>query len=300
MISVAPLDQPFAGETTGIDLSRPLSDQEFAGVLDAWARFPVLVFRDQVLDEASQETFARRFGALSRSVSKVKSEAPGAPPNPYVMLVTELGEGDGRPVAPGEKVGAQAFHSDGCFKSRPSLASLLYGIEISKVGGNTEFVDMSRVYRDLPAALRARLEGWVGVNYHFSGYSRYNLTGGEAGNGGRSRAEVVNNARHPMVIAHPVTKKPVVFACRHNTREIVGVAPGEANRILHEIFLTIERPEGIYAHKWRKGDLVLYDNRALQHRRTAYPKSEPRMLRRFATVCPEPPEAYRENLRAAS
>ena len=300
MLSIAPLEQPFAGEATGIDLSRQLSDKEFAAVLDAWARFPVLVFRDQVLDEASQEAFARRFGALSRTVRTAAEQGPNAPKNPYVMLVANLGDGDGRPVAPGEKVGAQSFHSDGCFKSRPSLASLLYGIEVAKVGGETEFVDMNRVYRDLPPEMQARLLDWVGVNYHFGGYSKYNRTGGAAGNGDRSRAEVVTNARHPMVIAHPMTKKPIVFACRHNTREIEGIAPGEANRILREIFLTIERPAGIYAHKWRKGDLVLYDNRAVQHRRTAYAKSEPRMLRRFATVCPEPPQAYRENLRAAS
>ena len=299
MLPITPLDQPFAGETSGIDLSRPLNDQEFASILDAWARFPVLVFRDQVLDEPSQEAFARRFGALSRTVRKAAEQAPNAPQNPYVMLIAALGEGDGRPVAPGDKVGAQSFHSDGCFKSLPSLASLLYGIEVAKEGGETEFVDMNRVYRELPPEMRARLLGRVGVNYHFGGYSKYNRTGGAAGNGGRSRAEVVVNARHPMVIAHPVTKKPIVFACRHNTREIEGVAPGEANRILREIFLAIERPEGIYAHKWRKGDLVLYDNRALQHRRTAYAKSEPRMLRRFATVCPEPPRAFRENLRAA-
>jgi taurine dioxygenase len=300
VLPVTPLDQPFAGETSAIDLSRPLSDQEFAGVLDAWARFPVLVFRDQVLDEPSQEVFARRFGALSRSVREAADQGPNAPKNPYVMLVANLGDGDGRPVAPGDKVGAQSFHSDGCFKKFPSLASLLYGIEVAQVGGETEFVDMNRVYRDLPPVLQARLLGWVGVNYHFGGYSKYNRKGGAAGNGGRSRAEVVTNARHPMVIAHPVTKKPILFACRHNTREIEGIAPGEANRILREIFLTIERPEGIYAHKWRKGDLVMYDNRAVQHRRTAYAKSEPRKLRRFATVCSESPQAFRKDLRAAS
>jgi taurine dioxygenase len=300
VLKVTPLDQPFAGETSDIDLSRPVSDERFAEVLDAWARFPVLVFRDQVLDEASQELFARRFGPLSRSVRKAEDLGPNAPENPYVMLVAELGNGDGRPVAPGGMVGAQAFHSDGCFKKLPSLASLLYGIEVAEVGGATEFADMNQVYRGLPPGLRARLDGWVGVNYHFGGYSKYNRQGGPAGNGGRSREEVVTHARHPMVIAHPVTKKPVLFACRHNTREIEGVAPAEANRILRDLFLAIEKPEGLYAHRWRKGDLVLYDNRALQHRRTAYARSEPRMLRRFATTCPEAPVAYREDLRAAS
>jgi taurine dioxygenase len=298
MLSITPLDQPFAGEASAIDLSQPLSEEAFADVLDAWARFPVLVFRDQVLDEPTQEALARRFGALARSVTPA-AEASNAPQNPYVMLVANFAEGDGRPVAPGEKVGAQSFHSDGCFKDIPSMASLLYGIEVAKEGGLTQFVDMNRVYRDLPPAVRARLLGRAGVNYHFGGYSKYNRSGGAAGNGGRSRAEVVANARHPMVIVHPLTKKPVVFACRHNTREIEGIARVEANRILREIFLTIERPEGIYAHKWRKGDLLLYDNRAVQHRRTAYAKSEPRMLRRFAALCPEAPQAYREDGRAA-
>jgi taurine dioxygenase len=299
MLLITPLDQPFAGEASGIDLSRSLSDEKFASILDAWARFPVLVFRDQVLDEPTQEAFARRFGALARSVRPAAGRGLNALENPYVMLVANLGDDDGRPVALGDKVGAQSFHSDGCFKDRTSLASLLYGIEVAKEGGETQFVDMNRVYRDLPPAMRARLQGRVGVNYHFGGYSSYNRTGGAAGNGGRSRAEVVANARHPMVISHPVTKKPSVFACRHNTREIEGIAPGEANRILREIFLAIERPEGIYAHKWRKGDLLLYDNRAVQHRRIAYAKSERRMLRRFATLCPELPQAYWEDACAA-
>jgi len=128
------------------------------------------------------------------------------------------------------------------------------------------------------------------VNYHASGYRKYH-----AGGDRRPPTEVVVNAIHPLVITHPADRKPIVYANRNSTHDIVGMERVEAKEILEEIFTAIEEPTRVYAHQWRKGQLVMWDNRAVQHARAYCAPEERRMLRRFAVESSETPRPYRQS-----
>lgn len=288
MLTVTPLSKPFMAEVGNVDLTRPLNDAALAEIHEAWATHPVLVFRDQGLDAEAQQAFAARFGRLAGRSRPLAERGKTVQDNPHLMIVTNIRDKDGKSLGSGDT--DQAFHTDGCFRDVPTLATFLYGIEVPAVGGETLFVDMNAVHDDLSPATRARMNGRDGVNYHYFGYRTFAQNGGADG---KSMRDVVRHAVHPLVIAHPVTGKPIVFANRHNTREIDGMEPAEAKPILREIFEAVERPERVHAHTWRVGDLVMWDNRAVQHARAPCEPDQRRMLRRFAVECETRPRAYR-------
>ena len=297
MISIVPIFQPspgadfFVGEIKNLDLNKSLSDADFGQIVNAWSLYPVLVLRDQDIDAESHQAFAGRFGELATRVRPLGDRGKNVQNNSHLMLVSNIRDEDGVPIG-SDGEGALPFHSDGCFNETPSMASFLYGIEVPESGGNTLFVSMYQVYNELSGETRNKIMGESGVNYYFYEYSKYNKNGGELGGTREPRSKAVRNSIHPMIIAHPVTRKPVVFANRHFTREIVGMDLAKAKPLLREIFRTVERPDMIYAHHWQKGDLVIWDNRAVQHARTSFSPKERRLLRRFAVLCKERPQAF--------
>jgi taurine dioxygenase len=289
MPSVCSSQKTYIGVVDDVDLGAALSDADLKFILRSWGEYPVLVFPGQKLDSDQQQAFAEMFGPLIGRTRPKEARGKNAQENPYMMLVSNvLDDDDGKPVGAGDY--PLDFHSDGCFRDVPALATFLYGIEIPAEGGETLFVDMSEIYEALTPRTRARILGLSGVNYH-----RFNYTNYDAGkHGGRPAREVVANAVHPMVISHPVSKKPVVFANRHNTFEIVGLEKSESDEILQEIFSTIETPRYIHRHVWKVGDLVMWDNRAVQHARAWCAPEQRRMLRRFAVEGSERLKPYQQ------
>ena len=294
MLNVTPLSKPVAGETAfvgevkDVDLREAMSESRFREVQAAWATYPVLVFRGQDLTTENHQAFAERFGKLMVRARPPAERGTNAQHNPSLMLVTNIHDESGKPI--GSQGSTFRFHTDGCFNEIPAMATLLYGIEIPKEGGETLFVSMYQIYRALSEKTRRRIVGRDGVNYYFLEYDRLS----ESAPTSEAILKKARHSVHPLVIAHPVTRQPVVFSNRHNTREIVGMDQTEADDLLEEIFQTVERPEFIYAHKWRPGDLVVWDNRATQHARADYSPNERRLLRRFAVLCTARPQAYVE------
>jgi len=285
MIAIKPLSKPFAAEVTGIDLSRDVGDAAFAEIAAAWAEHPVLVFPGQDIDIDAQQAFAARFGRLKTRARKATDQGgAGCGDNPYVMLVSNIKEN-------GEYIGASPkgplrFHSDSAFDEMPAKASLLYGIELPKSGGDTLFISMVEIYAALSDAIKERIQDKWAVNYHLPSLPL------DPNQSEAQRMLTARRAAHPMVIAHPDTGKPVLFVNRHMTRQIVGMAQDEAEVLLEELYGIIEDPANIYAHEWRKGDLVVWDNRCVQHGRSDFDPAERRLLRRFAIACDAQPKAY--------
>lgn len=286
MFTVTPSSRPFIGVIEGLDLREQTDDRTFKSILDAWKRYPVLVFPDQNLTSDEQQRFAERFGPLAGRSRPKEERGKNAQENPYMMLVSNIRDEAGQAVGAGDY--PLAFHTDGCFRPYPTLATFLYAIEVPAEGGETLFVDMNEVYDALSPATRERILAMQAVNYFHFSYSRY-----DPSRESRPVREVVENALHPMVITHPLSGKPVVYANRHNTYDIVGLDHEDAKPILDEIFAEIERPARIYAHKWQVGQLVMWDNRAVQHARAACPQDQRRMLRRFAAKATETLQPYR-------
>ncbi|MDX1484275.1 MAG: TauD/TfdA family dioxygenase [Alphaproteobacteria bacterium] len=285
MLTVNPLSKPFAAEVTGIDLNAAVGDDLFAEILAIWRQHPVLVFRDQDIDIDAQQAFSERFGTLKTRARRPSDQGGTARlDNPYVMLVSNIKE-NGEYIGASPK-GALPFHSDSAFDEVPAKASLLYGIELPKTGGDTLFVSMCEVYDALASGIKEVIADKWAVNFHLPSLPL------DPNQSEDERMRTARRSAHPMVIAHPETGRPVLFVNRHMTRRIVGMGDDEAAALLEEIYALIEDQRFLYAHKWRWGDLVVWDNRCVQHGRSDFDPAERRLLRRFAIGCEARPQPY--------
>lgn len=284
MLQISPMNKPFAAEVTGIDLNHA-TDDIFRQLHAAWLTYPVLVIRDQDISVAVQQAVAERFGKLKTRARKDSHQGATKSDNPYVMLVSNIRDDKGKLIGSSPK-GALAYHSDSAFDDIPAKASLLYGIELPKSGGDTLFVSMYDIYDALDAETKALLADKWGVNYHLPSLPL------DPNQSNEERIRTARRAAHPMVIAHPETGRPVLYVNRLMTRDIAGVPSAQATSLLERLFQMIEDPKFVYAHKWRQGDLVIWDNRCLQHGRSDFDPAERRLLRRFAVFCDDRPKAY--------
>ena len=256
-------------EVGGVDLARPLDEERFRRIESAWHDGLILLFRGQDIDEAQQAAFGARFGALG----KVLHEHDGRGRHPGVMYISNIVEG-------GKLIGAlpdgeMYFHSDQCYTERPAMATMLYAMEIPSRGGNTLFANMYRAYEVLPPEIKLRIEGkkaWNVYDYAANPTKR----GGTASDAPRFA--------HPMVRTHPATKRKALYVNRLMTASIEGLPAAESDELLTFLFDHTEQPQFIYEHRWRPGDLILWDNRCTLHARTDFDASERRKLRRVAIL----------------
>ena len=267
-VGVKPMSPWLGAEITGVDASQPISAERFAEVRRAWLDHLVIVLRNQVLDEDQQVRFAEGFGPL------IKGRNPGPPYSPtnnsvlYISNVRENGE-----LIGAHPDGEMEFHTDQAHQEKPSAATMLYAIDVPRKGGETLFVNAYHAYETLPAALKARIEGRRAIN-------AYDHSAGEH-RGDFSRPGIPR-VSHPMVRVHRETGRKSLFVNRLMTASIEGMDPQESEDLLMTLFEHLERPEYVYAHAWRAGDLVLWDNRCTLHARNDFDASERRLLRRIA------------------
>jgi taurine dioxygenase len=275
--AIRPLSPALGAEVTGLDLAAGLDDATFARLKDAWLAHKVLVIRDQHFTTEQQIEFAGRFGPLE----EVRTTQQDPNVKQYVMFVANKVVEGLKGVLPD---GEMFFHSDQCYYERPCQLTMLFAIELPDAGGETLFADMGKVYRSLPAELKARIAGRSVLNmydYQANPTTR-NLT--------------VNPAApqyvHPIVTRHPETGEEILFVNRQMTMRIEGMDPAESEEILQQLFAAVENPDFIYEHRWRPGDLVMWDNRAVLHARRDFDPRQSRVLRRV-TVKGTRPEAAR-------
>lgn len=270
---VRPLSPAIGAEIMGIDLSRRLDDALFAQILNAWHQHLILLFRDQELNEEDQVQFAERFGPLARIHT-----AQFASRHPAVMLISNIRE-DGKPIG-ALPDGEMQFHSDQCYQEKPAAGSMLYAIEVPSEGGDTLFANAYLAYETLSDAIKRRLEGKKALHaYDYD--SAATKRGGELAGGAPSYV-------HPVVRTHPATGRKALYVNRLMTRRIEGLPAAESEELLEFLFNHQERPEFVYAHVWRPGDLLMWDNRCTLHARTDFSAGERRLLRRV-TILGEAP-----------
>ena len=267
-VDIRPLSPALGAEVRGLDLSEPLDDAVFEAVYAAWLEHLVLVFPEQRLTERQQVRFAERFGEPVGSRSMTRFDEREERDN-RVMLISNIRE-NGVPIGllpDGELM----FHTDSVYLERPLKGAMLFAEEIPSTGGNTMFANMYRAYDALPAGTRARLEGLRAVNVF--DYETQVKTG-------RLDRSKVKNFVHPAVRTHPETGRKALYVNRLMTEEIEGLPEAESDALLAGLFDHAERPEFVYEHRWRLGDLVMWDNRCTMHARTDFPPGERRMMRR--------------------
>jgi taurine dioxygenase len=255
-------------EITGLDLRQALDEDTIARLREAWLRHHVLLFRGQDLSEAEQVRFAGYFGrAMETNQSVNKKRRPDA--DPRVMLISNIRE-NGTLIGTLPD-GELQFHSDSAFLERPLMATVLYSMILTSTGGNTRFVNMHEVLDSLPGDTRAAIEGRRALNvYDFLTHVKTAKL---------DRATAVHFA-HPAIRTHPESGREALYVNRLMTEEIDGIAETDGDALLATLFEATERSPFVYEHVWRKGDLIIWDNRSVQHARTDYPPDEPRLLRR--------------------
>jgi taurine dioxygenase len=270
-LDIVPLSAALGAEIRGLDLRQPQDAATVAALRAAWHQNLVIVLRDQEISAEDQRRFCGYFGEVGKRARapEARNEPSGTPEG--MMYVSNL-RVDGKQIG-SLPDGEMQFHIDQCYIERPAMGTALFAVEVPRAGGDTMFSNLYKAYDAVPDALKRRIEGRKAV--HFYDYS--SMTRGAFD----INREGLKNYAHPVVCTHPATGRQCLFVNRLMTVAIEGLEPAESEDILSRLFEVIERPEFIYAHKWRPGDLLLWDNRCTAHARTDFDPAERRHLRRF-------------------
>jgi taurine dioxygenase len=260
---VRPSDTKVGAEIQGLDLSAPLSDGVFREVAAAFDRHAVIVFRNQRLTPEQRIAFSKRFGPLQINV-RSEFNNPG---HPEVYTVSNIVR-DGKPIGSGDA--GRYWHSDLCYLPKPTRASLLYAIEVpARDGvtlGNTLFASTCASYEDLPATMKQRLEGLRAVNSYNAMFERKaNEFGVRPKLTDAMAQKFPDDAIHPVIRTHPITGRKCIYVCEGYTTHILDIPEDESRELLAYLYAHIVKPEYVYRHKWQVGDLLMWDNCAVQH-----------------------------------
>ena len=255
-ITVTPLSPEIGAEVKGLDLSQPIDETTYQQVRDALLKHLILLFRDQDISPEQHIAFSGWFGELSIHVVS-DCLLPG---HPEILVVSNVKE-NGRPI--GLHGSSRLFHSDIAYQDEPSMGSLFLCRECPPRGGETEFANMYAAYEALPEQRRTWLERQRGVNdyiYHYEVYEKHRkpLTD--------EQKAKLKPAVHPAVRTHPETGRKAIFLSQSHTSHFEGLEIDESRRIIQEVTEFCARPQFVYRHRWRPGDLVFWDNRCTMHR----------------------------------
>ena len=250
----------------GVDV-RTLDDETFATLYRAWLECNVLVVRGQELQLDEFVTYSRRFGLIEPHPSKSTR-------HPDCAEITLLGVNkfgaDGQLDMAIYKRGASGWHTDGAYDDVPFKATQLYGLAIPSRGGNTLFASMYAAYDALPDRLKQRIAGLQGAYVY----------------GGRRKSTALLNAEdrdkkpalHPLVRAHPETGRYALYFDPGKILRIEGLAADQSDALIDELTGYMIQPGAEYHHQWKKGDIVIWDNRCSYHKAAGdYPPEEDRI-----------------------
>lgn len=272
----------FAAEVDGVDLTGPLSLEEVAAIHAGMDRYAVLVFHDQMLDDAQQLAFTRGLGELEHAIG-TSLRAPDEYRLPTTFADVSNLDKNNKTYARDDRrrlfaIGNRLWHSDSSFKVVPAKYSLLHARSIPSTGGNTEFAYMVAAYDALDDETKAEIEELICE--HSQIFSRQQLGFFDFTDEERERFKPV---RQRLVRTHPVTGRKSLFLASH-AGGIVGWPVPEARAFLRDLTEHATQRQFVYAHRWRVGDLVMWDNRQTMHRARPFPVHEPRDMRRTTLV----------------
>jgi alpha-ketoglutarate-dependent 2,4-dichlorophenoxyacetate dioxygenase len=255
VLDIRRLSDVAGAEIKGVDLAQPLSDALRDAALDAFAEHHVLVFRNQDLTGDAQFAMTERFGEPENHVF---STANGRK-SPKVHVVNNL-DASGKPSSRPFTFGSFFWHTDKSYHAVPSFATFLHARELPPDGGDTEFANMYLAYDALDDSTKTAIAPLRAI--HSWEANRRNT-------GNRPATEAEKGERppvsHPIVRSHPNTGRKSLYIGIH-TSHVDGMPEPEGRRLLDALLEHATQRQFVYVHKWRPGDLVMWDNRCLLHR----------------------------------
>ncbi len=272
-IAVNPVNPAVGAEISGVDVAR-LSEAEFEAVERAWYAHSALLFRGQQLTDDDLIAFSRRFGELDNPPVNENGKTFVAD-HPEIYVVSNVIGPDGVPIG-SLGAGEAQWHTDMSYLPEPPDASMLYALEVPPMGGDTWLCGMEAALRALPPQLLARVRELRikhDGTYNSGGYLRKGLA---------PTADPTTSVGtpHPIVCAHPVTGRPVLYLGRRRNAYVVGLPLEESEALLDELWRYATLPANCYAHRWRVGDLLMWDNRSTMHRRDPFDAAARRIMHR--------------------
>ncbi|MPZ44308.1 MAG: TauD/TfdA family dioxygenase [Betaproteobacteria bacterium] len=259
------IDGPVGVEIVGVDLSRDLDDDTFRAIDQIYNTNPVVVVREQKLTPAQQVAFSRRFGELEIHVLKQYLLAG----HPEILVISNIVDENGKLIGLADGGRVCVWHTDMSYLERPSRGSMLYAIEVPErdgiARGDTQFADTATAYEALSQETKRKLKGLKAIHRMTKGYDATSKSSGERlAYTAEQRKENPERA-HPIVRTHPATGRKCIYLNPLCVVGIEGVPDDESEPLLQELYEHCTRPEFVYRHRWRKGDLVMWDNCAAQH-----------------------------------
>jgi taurine dioxygenase len=267
-----PLDDSFACEVLGLRLWEPLDDQTVDRLRELWAHHAVLVFRRQALSEHELADFSATFGPLERVVRTEWA----SPVVPEIGLISNLKDGQGRPIG-GLGDGELQWHSDQSYMMNPATGAMLYALELPPEGGTTSWVDLGAAYAGLPDRLRHIVEDKRAVFSYVRRLAGYQSVDRVISEEAKRKTPPV---LHPLVHTHPTTGRKALYLDSTTTVGIDGMDDFSGAALLDEIYAFATRPEFVYRHHWRVGDVVMWDNGFTMHRREPFDPDARRLMKR--------------------
>ena len=279
-----PLQENFGLEVLDVDLAR-VDAPTFEAIRGLWQQDPLLLLRRQSLTDEELLSFSRGFGELDINIG-------GHKPNerhPELLYVSNLFRKDGNPVG-GLGNDELVWHTDQIYRKRPASGSIFLGNEMPDDAGRTAFCNMALAYDALPDTLREQVDGRraacrYGAHNPLSTFMRDN-----AGKTFRRMAqseeqirEVENRtpaASHNLVLENPATGQRSLYLSPNHTFEIEGLSEAEGRDLIDALLAHALQDRFIYTHGWRNGDILMWDNARLLHRRDAFDANRPRLAKR--------------------
>ena len=272
-VAITNLDAPLGAEVSGVDLAEPLAPGDVEAIEDAWRTRLVVVVHGQTLSDPQLLAFTKYFGEL---------DPPG--PNPYgepfnkahpeINVISNVVE-NGKPIGnlgDGEAV----WHADMTYVDVPPKAAILHSLEVPSGGGNTYFADMYAAYETLPDHLKKAAEGKVAV---------HDASRNSAGLLRKGYKEVTDvretvGALHPLVRTEAKTGRKALFLGRRPNSYVVGMEVAESEALLDALWAHATQPRFAMCHEWRTGDVLMWNNLAVLHRRDAFDPKSRRIMHR--------------------
>ena len=257
-IEVVPVDAPVGAELRGVDLSQTFDDALFAEIEDAFNTYAVIFIRDQDITPAQQVAFSRRFGEIEINAFN-KFALDG---HPEVLVVSNIKE-NGKDI--GYADAGSHWHTDMSYTATPPRMTMLYALEVpvenGKPLGDTLFASAVAAYETLPDDTKTKLDGLKAV-HRFAAKER-----GVKKPVKLSAEQIAKHpdVEHPVARTHPLTGRKALYVREGECVAIPGLPDDEALPLIKELSDRIIRPEFLYRHSWRVGDVLMWDNAAVQH-----------------------------------
>jgi alpha-ketoglutarate-dependent taurine dioxygenase len=281
-LAVRQIGPTFGAEISGMPIGGDVSPELLAQFISALHRYRVLIVPGLDLDPGDLVAFSRRLGPLEIH-SRFENTLPA---HREVFCVGNV-ERDGMKASFNR--GVEQWHADSSYRETPSDASLFYAEIVPDEGGDTMFADATAAWRTLDPVVQRRVEGLYGV-HSLETLRQWGLRHNpDRGQNVDNQVAAFPPMRQPLVRVHPVTGAKSLYVCPAVISHIEGLDPNESEALIERLIMHATQARFVYTHKWRKGDLVMWDNRAVLHTASLFDHTRYQRLMYRTTVAGNAP-----------